>query len=69
MQQPESQRLYKLRSRSAEFPHMRIKGNWRLRRFFVRGLAKAAKEALWMLLAFNFSPWMWIERRHRTAHA
>jgi transposase len=59
MESESAKTLYKLRSRIAEFPHMRIKANWRLRRFSVRGLKKVSKEALWMVLAFNFHQWIW----------
>ena len=63
MKTERAQQWYALRSRIAEFPHMRLKANWKLRRFSVRGLAKAAKEVLWMALAFNFSQWMWARRQ------
>lgn len=53
MAQPETQQTYKKRSRIAEFVHMRLKSDWGLGRFSVRGLAKAGKEALWLALAFN----------------
>lgn len=63
MQTERAQQWYALRSRVAEFPHMRLKANWKLRRFSVRGMAKAAKEAVWMALAFNFSQWIWARRQ------
>ena len=55
--------LYAIRGKVAEFPHMRMKANWGLRRFSVRGRAKASAEALLMVLAYNFSQWMWVLKR------
>jgi hypothetical protein len=57
MDQPEKQELYKRRSAVAETPHMRWKGNWKWRQFSVRGLRKAAMEALWMAMAYNTQVW------------
>lgn len=56
-QQPEWQQMYKARKVVAEFPQLRFKGNWGLRRFLVRGLAKVNCEAIWIALAFNVSQW------------
>lgn len=67
MQTEQAREQYGLRSRVAEFPHMRIKANWGLRRFSVRGMAKAATEMLWMVLAYNFSQWMWVTRTQARA--
>jgi transposase len=57
MEQPEKQELYKRRSAVAETPHMHWKGNWKWRRFSVRGLRKAAMEALWVAMAYNTQIW------------
>jgi hypothetical protein len=57
MQDPKTQELYKRRSQVAETPHMRIKENWKWRRFSVRGLTKSAKEAIWIALAYNVQVW------------
>jgi len=57
MRDPKTQELYKRRSQVAETPHMRIKENWKWRRFSVRGLAKSAKEAIWVALAYNVQVW------------
>jgi hypothetical protein len=57
MEQPGKQALYKRRSAIAETPHMRWKGNWKWRRFSVRGLQKAGMEALWLALAYNAQVW------------
>jgi transposase len=62
MEQPDKKALYKKRSGIAETPHMRWKGNWKWRRFSVRGLRKAGMEALWLALAYNAHVWtrlMW----------
>jgi transposase len=57
MRDPRTQEIYKRRSQVAETPHMRIKENWKWRRFSVRGLAKSAKEAIWVALAYNVQVW------------
>jgi Transposase DDE domain len=56
-QQPAIQELYKKRKAVAEFPQLRFKGNWGLRQFSVRGLAKVNREAIWIALAHNVSQW------------
>lgn len=58
METAEAQKIYSRRSEVAEFPHMWWKGTWKWRRFSVRGLAKAAKEALWLAIAYNVQQWM-----------
>jgi transposase len=58
MQTAEAQQVYSRRSEVAEFPHMWWKGTWKWRRFSVRGLAKAAKEALWLAIAYNIQQWI-----------
>jgi transposase len=57
MEDPKTQELYKRRSQVAETPHMRIKENWKWRRFSVRGLANSVKEAIWVALAYNVQVW------------
>src|SRR6266403_3595317 len=64
-QQPAIQELYQRRKAVAEFPQLRFKGNWGLRQFSVRGLAKVNREAIWIALAHNVSQWFrlrWIPR-------
>lgn len=64
-QQPAIQELYKTRKAVAEFPQLRFKGNWGLRQFMVRGLAKVNREAIWIALAYNVSQWFrlrWVQR-------
>jgi transposase len=63
MAQPETQQLYKKRSRIAEYVHMKIKSDWGLGRFRVRGLVKAGKEALWMAIAFNVQVMLTLRRQ------
>ena len=62
MAQPAMQALYKTRAERAEFPNLWIKGYWKIRRFSVRGLAKAAKEALWYAISYNLQQWIRIQR-------
>jgi transposase len=57
MEKPEKQKLYKKRGAIAETPHMRWKGNWKWRRFSVRGLHKAGMEVLWLAMAYNAQVW------------
>jgi transposase len=64
-QQPDIQQLYKRRKAVAEFPQLRFKGNWGLRQFAVRGLAKVNREAIWIAVAHNVSQWFrlrWVPR-------
>lgn len=69
MAQPETQQMYKKRSRIAEYVHMKLKSEWGLGRFHVRGLAKAGKEALWMALAFNVQVMLTLRRQQAEAAA
>ena len=57
MKQPEAHSLYRKRSEVAEFPHLWIKSYWGLRRFTLRGKAKATKEVIWAALAYNVQQW------------
>jgi hypothetical protein len=63
MKTPEAQAIYKERKRTAEFPNLSIKEKLGLRRFRVRGLAKATCEALWACLTYKIQ--QWIRRRWR----
>lgn len=58
METAEAQQIYSRRSEVEEFPHMCWKGTWKWRRFSVRGLAKAGKEALWLAIAYNVQQWI-----------
>lgn len=57
MQTPEAQAIYRERKQTAEFPNLWIKEKIGLRRFQVRGLAKASCEALWVCLTYNIQQW------------
>lgn len=57
------------RSVVAETPHMRIKENWGWRRFSVRGLAKSAKEAIWVAIAYNIHVWTRLRWTARATNA
>ena len=57
MNDPVFQDLYKKRKQLAEYPNLRIKSDWRLNRFRLRGLEKVNKEAFWMVLAFAMDRW------------
>ena len=61
MKRPEVKELYKKRCEIAEFPHLWFKGVKNLRRFRVRGVAKAEIEAQWIALAYNVSQWIRIQ--------
>jgi len=58
MQTQAAKELYKKRSRIAEFPFCWIKEKFGLRRFHVRGLAKARMELWWATLAYNIQRWI-----------
>jgi transposase len=49
--------LYRKRGAVAEFPHAWIKDKIGLRKFHVRGLAKAGIEALWVVLTYDVQQW------------
>jgi hypothetical protein len=55
---PETKALIRERGRVAEFVNAWLKDKLGLRRFRVRGLAKAGTEALWALLAYNIRQWI-----------
>lgn len=63
MAQPATQELYKRRKAVAETPHMWWKAIFGWRQFSVRGLKQAAKEAVWLGLAYNIQQWIRIRRR------
>jgi transposase len=50
--------VYRLRGPTAEFPHAWIKDKLGLRKFHLRGLAKARLEAWWAVLTYNIQQWM-----------
>jgi transposase len=58
MQQPDCSAIYKRRGEIAEFPHAWWKDKFRLRKFHVRGRAKAQVEMKWAALAYNIQQWI-----------
>ena len=58
MRKEETAQLYKRRKEVGEFPQLRMKGNWEWRRFSVRGLVKAGREAMWAAIAYNIEQWI-----------
>lgn len=69
MKEPGSKALYKQRSQIAEFPFCWLKEKFQLRRFHVRGLAKAQMEIWWAVLAYNISQWTRLQWNVATAEA
>lgn len=63
MAEPAMQALYKKRKQVAEYPNMRIKSDWRLDQFRLRGLKKVTQEAFWMVLAFTMDRWHSLRQR------
>lgn len=58
MEQPEAKAIYRKRGAVAEFPNAWIKDKLGLRKFAVRGFAKAGMELLWAALTYNILQWM-----------
>lgn len=58
MKTDEAQAIYRQRKKIAEFPNLWIKEKLGLRRFRVRGLAKATCEILWACLTYNIQQWI-----------
>ncbi len=58
MEQPEAQQAYRRRGQLAEFPNAWIKDKIGLRKFRLRGLAKAKAEALWACLSYDVGVWI-----------
>lgn len=58
MQTPEAKAIYRQRGPVAEFPNAWIKEKLGLRKFRVRGLAKAGTEVLWASLTYNVMVWI-----------
>jgi len=69
METAEAQRIYRQRSEVAEFPFAWFKSFFRLRRFHVRGRAKAGMEALWVSLTFNLLRYFQLQRQRMTPAA
>lgn len=69
METEAAQALYHRRSEVAEFPNLWIKEKIGLRKFCLRGLAKANLESLWVALTYNVQQWVHLCWRPRLAAA
>lgn len=58
MEEPEYRAIYRKRGEVAEFPNAWIKEKLGLRKFRVRGIAKAGSELLWACLTYNIMQWV-----------
>jgi len=58
MDQAESKAVYRQRGVVAEFPNACIKERHGLRKFRVRGMAKAGMELMWACLTYNVQQWV-----------
>lgn len=58
MNTAEAKAIYRQRGEVAEFPNAWLKDKIGLRKFHVRGLAKAATEAVWACLTYNVQLWI-----------
>ena len=58
METEEAKAIYRRRGEVAEFPNAWIKEKIGLRKFHVRGLAKATMEAVWACLTYNVMLWV-----------
>ena len=61
------QQQYRKRSEVAEFPNAWLKEKLGLRRFRLRGRAKAAVEGLWAVITYNVQQWIRVFWRNRPA--
>ena len=58
METAAAKRIYKRRGEVAEFPNAWIKEKLGIRKFRLRGLAKAGMEAVWACLTYNVMQWI-----------
>ena len=58
METAEAKAIYRQRGEVAEFPNAWIKDKIGLRKFNVRGMAKAATETVWACLTYNLQIWI-----------
>lgn len=58
MKTEEGQKIYRQRGPVAEFPNCWIKEKLGLRKFRMRGMGKAATEALWAVLSYDVMQWV-----------
>jgi len=57
METPGAKQIYRQRGPTAEFPNAWIKEKLGLRKFRLRGMAKARVEALWAVLTYDVQQW------------
>lgn len=69
METPEAQAIYRQRGEVAEFPNAWLKDKIGLRKFRLRGMTKAAAEALWACLTYNVQIWIRLCWRKSIAQA
>lgn len=69
MDTPEAKAIYRQRGAVAEFPNAWLKEKIGLRKFHVRGLAKATAEAVWACLTYNIQLWIRLAWNKRAALA
>ena len=69
METPAAKEIYLRRGEAAEFPNAWIKDKIGLRKFRVRGMAKAAMEAVWACLTYNVQLWIRLSWRRQIAPA
>ncbi len=62
MKTEEARVIYKKRGTVAEFPNIWIKEKFGMRKFRLRGLAKASTEALWAVLSYDILQWIRLSR-------
>jgi hypothetical protein len=65
MKGEEAKQIYRRRGEVAEFPNAWIKEKLGIRKFRMRGLAKATTEAIWGVLAYNILQWVRLSWRPR----
>jgi len=69
MSTEEAQQIYRKRGPVAEFPNCWIKEKIGLRKFRLRGMAKAKTEALWAVLTYDAMQWVRLSWRPKLAAA
>ncbi len=69
MKTEQAQTIYRKRGAVAEFPNSWIKEKLGIRKFRLRGLAKATTEALWGVLTYNVMQWLRLSWRPKLAAA
>jgi transposase len=65
METPQAQQIYRRRGPTAEFPNSWIKEKLGIRKFRLRGLAKARAEALWGVVTYDVMQWIRLSWRRK----